>query len=382
MDPLRLAIVAPPLLSVPPRSYAGTERMVAVLVNELCRRGHEVTLFAAGDSQVECELVPVVPRSLWSTGYRGHVAPFINLAAGMVWRRHAEFDVIHSHVEALGFLFARHCPTPVLTTLHGRLDSDGTPLLLNEFSDIPLVAISDSQRRWFPDANWVARIHHGLDLAPMPSSDQPGDYLAFVGRVTPEKGVREAIELARRVGLRLRMVAKVYSETEQAHYDEVVAPALRQGIVEFLGELKPLERDPVMAGARATLMLGGWPEPFGLVAVESMATGTPVVARRAGALTETVEHGRTGFLVDDLTEAELAVELSARLDRRAIRQRALERFSATRMVDEYEAVYARLLAGEIGRPADVKRHAEHPTTATLAPVASIAAGSRRRARRG
>ncbi len=342
------------MLPVPPRSYAGTERVVAALVEQLHARGHHVTLFAAGDSEVECELVPVVERSLWSTGYRGDVSAFVNIALALAWREHERFDVMHSHAETLGFLFARHCPTPVVTTLHGRLDVDGTPELLAEFGDIPLVAISDSQRRWAPDANWVARIHHGLDLASMPFGHRAGDYLAFVGRVTPEKGVADAIDLARRTGLKLRMAAKVYDDHEQVHFDEVVVPGIRDGTVEFLGELAPLERDPLLAGARATLMLGSWPEPFGLVAIESMATGTPVIARRAGGLTETVEHGVDGFLVDDLNEAVLALDKVSVLDRAEIRRRSIERFSPERMADEYEDVY-RAVMGELRTPLSVVR---------------------------
>ncbi len=315
---LRIGIVAPPVLPIPPRGYAGTERVIACLVDELCRRGHDVTLFGAGDSEVECELVAVTPASLWSAGYRGDVSCHLELAVAVAWREHRRFDVVHSHVETHGFLFARHCPTPVLTTLHGRLDSNGTPQLLEEFRDVPLVAISDSQRRWRPDANWLATIHHGLRLESVPFGAQAGDYLAFVGRIAPEKGVVDAIELARRTGLRLRMAAKVYDADEQHYFAGVVEPAVEERIVEFLGELGPLERDPIVAGARATLMLGAWPEPFGLVAIESMATGTPVIGRRAGALTETIEHGVDGFLVDDLEEAVLAVEM----DRAAIRQRA------------------------------------------------------------
>lgn len=331
------------MLSIPPVGYAGTERVVATMVEELHRRGHQVTLFAAGDSKVDCELVPIVPQSLWSMGYRGNTANYLALAVAVVWREHERLDVIHSHLETIAFPMARHCPTPVVSTLHGRLDNAGTPELLHEFTDIPLVAISQSQRRWFPHNNWVATIHHGLDMESAPFSARTGDYLAFVGRTAPEKGIRQAIELARRVGMTLRIAAKVYDSTEQAHYDEVVEPAIRDGVAEFLGELAPAQRDPLMAGARATLMLGQWPEPFGLVAIESLATGTPVIARRAGALTETIEHGVDGFLVDDLSEAALAVELVGDLDRTKIRERALERFSPKRMVDEYEQVYRKLL---------------------------------------
>jgi len=345
VKPLRIGVAVPPMLAVPPVSYAGTERVVGSLVSELHRRGHQVTLFAAGDSEVDCELVPTVPRSLWSINYRGDISNYMALTIAKVWHEADRFDVIHSHLETTAFPFARHCATPVVTTLHGRLDVSGIPDLMTEFPDIPLVAISRNQRRWAPHANWVATIHHGLDLDQVPFSPKVGKYLAFVGRVAPEKGVRQAIDLARRVGLPLKMVAKVYDDAERAHYEEIVAPAVKEGIVEFLGELAPAQRDPVLAGARATLMLGQWPEPFGLVAIESMAAGTPVIARRAGALTETLEDGVDGYLIDDLTEAALAIELVGELDRANIRRRAIEHFSTARMVDDYERVYATLVEG-------------------------------------
>jgi|SRR5436190_7822889 len=342
-------MLAPPMLPVPPPTYAGTERVIAALIDELARRGHAVTLFGPGDSTVDCEIVATPPRSLWSAGYHGEVSSFINITLARAWERAAEFDVIHSHLEALGFLFARYSPRPVVTTLHGRLDTTGIPSLLEEFRDIPLVAISDSQGRWWPDQNWTSTIHHGLPLQQMPFSTEPGDYLAFVGRVTPEKGIPDSIELARRTGLRLRIAAKVYDAHEKEHYASIVEPAIAEGVVDFLGELGEPERDALYAGALATVMLGAWPEPFGLVAIESMAAGTPVIARRAGALTETIEHGVDGFLVDDLSEAELAARRVADLPRDVIRRRAVERFSPSRMTDEYEAVYARLLAEDAQR---------------------------------
>ena len=349
MDSLRIALVSPPMLPVPPPTYAGTERVVAALGDELVARGHDVTLFAPGDSTFAGRLVASPDQSLWSNGYQGDVSSFINVTLARVWAGVERFDVVHSHVETLGFLFARHCPVPVLTTLHGRLDVAGIPELLEEFTDIPLVAISDSQRRWSPDANWVATIHHGLPLAQMPFSPTSGDYLAFVGRVTPEKGVADCIAVARSAGMKLRMAAKVYDEHEKEHFAEVVEPAIKDGTVEFLGELGPTERDALYAGAAATLMLGAWPEPFGLVAIESMATGTPVIARRAGALTETIEHGETGFLVDDEIEAELAIRFARELDRKSVRRKVIKRFSPERMADEYEAVYRELLAGSASR---------------------------------
>jgi glycosyltransferase involved in cell wall biosynthesis len=343
-DRLRVLLVAPPLLPVPPPTYAGTERVVAALGDELHRRGHHVALVGAGDSEVPYELIPTVERSLWSSGFTGDAASYMQQSIEIAWREAHRFDVVHAHMENHSFVFAEHCETPVVTTLHGRLDGAGMPELLEAHRHVPLIAISESQRRWFPAQNWVATIHHGLPLDSMPFRDEPGDYLAFVGRVTAEKGIREALELSRRTGIPLRAAAKVHDEREQRHFREVVQPAIEQHEIDFLGEIGPLERDPLYAGALATVMLGGWPEPFGLVAIESMATGTPVIARRAGALTETIEHGVTGFLVDDVGEAALAVELVRDLDRRAIREQTLARFSPGRMADEYEAVYRRLVA--------------------------------------
>jgi glycosyltransferase involved in cell wall biosynthesis len=352
---LRIGMISPPMLPIPPARYAGTERIVAALVEGLHRRGHHVTLFAPGDSQVDCELLPTIPVSLWSTGYRGDLGAYLNLTLAKVWAVASDFDIIHSHVDTMGLPFARWCPTPVVSTLHGRLDGMGHPALLDEFSDVPLVAISESQRRWSPRSNWVATIPHGLDLGRAPFRAAAGSYLAFVGRIAPEKGIADAVALARTTGLTLRMAAKIYDPRERALFEEIVAPAIDDRVVEFLGEVGPAERDELYAGALATLMLGAWPEPFGLVAIESMATGTPVIARRAGALPEIIEQGRSGFLVDDLQEAALAVERADALDRRQVRQRALGRFSVERMLDDYERVYAALAGIDVPTPDDAVR---------------------------
>ena len=353
-DALRIGVLSPPMLRIPPARYAGTERIVAALVDGLHRRGHQVTLFAPGDSQVECDLVPTIPRSLWSTGYRGDLGAYLNITMAKAWARSDTFDVIHSHLDTAGLPFARWCSTPVVSTLHGRLDGMGHPALLEEFRDVPLVAISESQRRWSPHANWIATIHHGLDLAGAPFGATPGSYLAFIGRIAPEKGVADAIALARATGLPLRVGAKVYDQRERDLFAEVVAPAVEEGVVEFLGEVGPRERDDLVAGALATVMLGAWPEPFGLVAIELMATGTPVIARRAGALPEIIEHGRSGFLVDDLQEAVLAVERANAVDRRLIRQSTLRRFSVERMLDDYERVYRELANPRLSTRFDVE----------------------------
>jgi glycosyltransferase involved in cell wall biosynthesis len=340
---LKIALLAAPMVPVPPVGYGGTERVVAALATELTRRGHRVTVFASGDSQVDGELEPVAPRALWGTGYRGDVSGHMLRTVAICWRQAERFDLVHSHVEAFGFPFARYATVPVVSTLHGRLDTTGMPELLDEFADIPLVAISESQRRWAPDANWVGVVHNGLPLGSMPTSREIDDYLLFVGRIASEKGVAEAIELAGWSGMPLKMAARVHDPSERELFDRVVRPAIDDGRVEFLGELPPSERDPLFASAQATLMLGAWPEPFGLVAIESLAAGTPVIARRVGALPEIVRHGIDGYLIDDLDEAQLAVGMLGLFDRPTIRQRALERFSAVRMADRYEAIYRRLL---------------------------------------
>jgi glycosyltransferase involved in cell wall biosynthesis len=342
--PLRIGLIAAPMLPVPPTGYAGTERIVGELAAELHRRGHDVTVFASGDSKLPCRVVPVTKKALWLRGYRGDVNAYIALSVARAWEAADQFDVIHSHVETGGFLFARHSATPVISTLHGRLDSSGYPELIDAFRDIPLVAISDSQRRWSPRANWVATIHHGLDFTDAPWNDEPGSYLLAVGRAAPEKGVREAIEVARAVRLPLVMAMKVHDPAEQDLFSAVIKPAIREGVVDWRGEVGTPERDELMAGALATLMLGCWPEPFGLVAIESMAVGTPVIGRRAGALTETVQHGLTGFLVDDLHEAELAVSIVGTLNRQAIRTYARSRFAVSSMVDRYETAYRSVIA--------------------------------------
>jgi glycosyltransferase involved in cell wall biosynthesis len=341
---LRIALVAPPVLPIPPRRYAGTERVVAALADGLVARGHHVTLFASGDSTAGSETVAVLPEAAWSGRSTGDTAIFGMLAAMTALEEADRFDVVHSHVDVMSLPLARGARVPVLTTFHARLDLPGLYEAVLAFRRAPLVAISQSQRRWHPTANWVATIPHGLPLRSMPFSAEPGEYLAVVGRATPEKGIAEAIDVATASGVPLRIAAKARNASERRYLETHVRPALSAS-VEYLGEVGADERDPLLAGARATLMLGAWPEPFGLVAIESLATGTPVIARRAGALGEIIEHGVDGYLVDDLGEAKLAVNLVAGLDRSRIRERAIARFNVDRMVSDYERVYLDLVAG-------------------------------------
>jgi glycosyltransferase involved in cell wall biosynthesis len=340
---MRIALVAPPMLQIPPRRYAGTERVVAALGDELHRRGHEVTLFASGDSVVDYELVPTVARALWPAGVRGDISRFLDATVGLVEAAVGRFDIVHSHLETAGLALTRAGRTPVLSTFHGRLDTGDTPTILGRYHDAPLVAISASQRRWFPGNRWVATIPHGLPSPAARAQAGHGDYLALVGRATREKGIAEAIELAGRSGRKLVLAAKAHDLEELGFVGSVIQPAVQRGIVDFLGEVSAPERDEVLAGAFATLMLGAWPEPFGLVAIESMARGTPVIARRAGALPEIIEHGVDGFLVDDLDEAMFALEKIPSLDRLRIGVRTRHRFSVERMTDDYEHVYRALI---------------------------------------
>lgn len=333
------------MLSLPPRGYAGTERIVTTLALGLHARGHDVTVFAPGGSDLPCRVVPIVPRALWSTGVRGTPEDGLRAAALMAWERRGAFDVIHSHVDTPGFPMARSSDVPMVTTLHGRLDTMPTVERIDAYRDVPLIAISESQRRWHPDADWVATIPHGLDFGATPFAAAGQEYLVLVGRVSREKGIEEAIEVARRTGRRLVVAAKVHEDHEHELFHTIVAPAIDEGVVDWRGEVSGAERDDLLAGATATLMLGGWPEPFGLVAIESMATGSPVIARRAGAYPEIIAHGRSGFLVDDIDEAVLAVSRVAALDRRAIASEARARFSKERMTNRYEAAYRSLIDG-------------------------------------
>jgi glycosyltransferase involved in cell wall biosynthesis len=339
--PLRIAQVAPPLERVPPRAYGGTERVVHELVVELDRRGHEVTTFASGDSHVPGRMIPTVEAALRPAGYLGDPLPYMLATMRAVLDRADEFDLIHSHLEWSSLLLARVSPVPVVSTFHGRLD---LPWSAEAFRDPPrgLVAISENQASTHPDVPWTV-VYNGLSLAGAPFERRRSDALCFVGRVAPEKGIVEAIEVAQASGRPLRIAAKIApGGPERQYYDSVFAPALEAAgkDVEFLGELVQADRDQLFAESYASLMPGSWPEPFGLVAIEAMACGTPVIARRIGALPEIIRDGVDGFFGDDVSHMAFKVAGVADLDRAAIRASVLERFSAARMTDGYEAVYA------------------------------------------
>ncbi len=345
--PLRIAQVAPPMERVPPLAYGGTERVVFELVKELDRRGHDVTTFASGDSVVPGRHIVTVPVALRPAGYNGDAAPYFYETMRAVLDRADEFDVIHSHLEWASVLLAQVSPTPVVSTFHGRLD---TPWATETFRNPPpgLVAISANQASTHPSLPWAGIVHNGLTLDDAPFERRRGDALCFVGRMAPEKGIVEAIGIAQATGRPLRIAAKTGPmPVEQDYYRDVFKPALEAAgsTVEYLGELEQAERDALFAESYASLMPGSWPEPFGLVAIEALACGTPIVARRVGALPEIIRDGVDGFFGDDVDELAFKVAAVEGLDRAAIRSSVLERFSAGRMTDGYEAIYRTIIEG-------------------------------------
>jgi glycosyltransferase involved in cell wall biosynthesis len=351
--PLRIAQAVPPMERVPPEGYGGTERVVFELVTELDRRGHEVTTFASADSAVPGRLVGTVPQALRPAGHGGDISGYMLTTMLQVLDRDREFDLIHSHLEWYSLPLRRATRRPVVATFHGRLD---LPWSRDAFADRPdgMVAISESQASTHPDVPWTI-VHNGLTLGASPFKERRSEALAFVGRVTPEKGIIEAIEIAQRADRPLRIAAKIGpTPTEQAFNDDVFQPALRAAgdRVEFLGELSGPERDALFADSFAVLMPGSWPEPFGLVAIEALACGTPVLARRVGGLAEIIRDGVDGFFGDDVTELAFLVDRVAELDRAEIRASVIDRFSAKRMADGYEALYARMLGLRDGHEED------------------------------
>lgn len=339
---LRIAQVAPPLEAVPPIGYGGTERIVAEIVVELDRRGHEVTTFASGDSIVPGRHVPTVPHALRPIGFGDDPAASFRRTVELVLDHQDEFDVIHAHVESWNVELARRARVPVVSTFHGRLDM---PWARDAFRNPVrgLVAVSLDQARVHPEANWTV-IHHGISFDPPAIPEVPGEDLCFVGRMAPEKGFLDAIDIARLTGRRLMVAAKIPSRRIEVDYhDAVIRPALDRADVTLLGELSEADRDRLVAGSRASLVPSAWPEPFGLVVIEALACGTPVLARRTGAIPEILRHGIDGFLGDDAHQLAYFEDRVDQLDRAAIQAAAIERFTVDRMVDAYEDLYRQLL---------------------------------------
>jgi glycosyltransferase involved in cell wall biosynthesis len=338
-------MIAPLIESVPPRLYGGTERVMSALTEELVRRGHQVTLFASGDSRTSAVLVACCPRGLRLDNAARDSVAYTALALGEAYRRADEFDLIHNHVDYLAFPFARLTTVPTVSTTHGRLDLPEVRNLYRFFPDHPLVSISDAQRRPLRSQHWVATVYNGIDLEHLRFNPDPGDYLVFLGRMSPEKRPDRAIEIARDVGMRLLIAAKV-DPADQSYFDQAIAPMMRAcSLVEFIGEVNEREKSDLLGGAYAYLFPIDWPEPFGLTMTEAMATGTPVIAYRAGSVPEVVADGMTGFVCGSLSEMIAAIPRVALIDRAACRAHVEQHFSVAAMADGYERVYAAMLAG-------------------------------------
>jgi glycosyltransferase involved in cell wall biosynthesis len=348
--PMRIAQVAPLYERVPPALYGGTERVVSYLTEELARRGHDVTLFASGDSQTSARLVPACPRALWRDPDVRETLPHHVRLMELVFRDVSRFDVIHFHTDYLHFPLLRRHPCRSVTTLHGMVHPHDVGALFEEYREVPLASISDNQRSPIPGANWRGTVHHGLPRESFTFRPEPGRYLVYLGRMSPEKRVDRAIDIARRSGVPLKIAAKIYPE-ERAYFDETLAPriAAAGSLVEFVGEIDDRGRDQLLGGALAFVFPIEWPEPFGLVMIESMACGTPVIAWRRGSVPEVVDEGVTGLIVESVEAGAEAVHRIDRLSRAACRGVFEQRFVASRMAADYLALYEGLPApGERG----------------------------------
>lgn len=361
---MRIAQIAPLIEAVPPQLYGGTERIVSYLTEALVRQGHEVTLFASGDSQTKAELVACTPRALrLDRSARDPVPPHL-IMLDEVWRRSRQFDILHFHIDLLHFPLFRDLAGQTITTLHGRLDLPQLQPFYPRFPEFPLVSISDAQRQPLPPVNWVGTVHHGLPPELLLFNDKPrGNYLAFLGRISPEKGPDHAIEIARRAQIPLRIAAKV-DDADREYFERRIRPKLDERFVEFIGEINEAEKSQFLGNARALLFPVDWPEPFGLVVIEAMACGTPVIAFRRGAVSEILEDGLTGFIVEGVDEAVQAVQRLHELERQQIRHRFEQRFSAQRVARDYLAIYRKLALP--GGPTPQRRGALRYEASTLA----------------
>lgn len=337
---MRIAQVAPLYESVPPRLYGGTERVVSWLTEELIRQGHHVTLFASGDSHTRGTLISTWPTALRLDPSNPEPNSLHVLQMEEVFRRAAAFDVLHFHVDSMHLPLARRTNTPVLTTLHGRLDMPGLAELYSEFEDLPIVSISKAQRRELPEANWIGTVYHGVPLDMHAPSYEPGQYLAFLGRISPEKRPDRAIEIARRSGVPLRIAAKV-DPVDRAYFSSI-EPHIDGSFIRYVGEVTEAEKGDFLRGALALLFPIDWPEPFGLAMIEAMACGTPVIAFRAGSVPEVIDEGLTGRIVDTVEQGVACVDEARNWDRRRCREVFERRFTARRMAYDYGQLYERV----------------------------------------
>jgi glycosyltransferase involved in cell wall biosynthesis len=350
---LRIAQIAPPFQSVPPTHYGGTERVISLLTEELVRRGHDVTLFASGDSITTARHIPTVDTALWRDTETGSDLMYWAITLGAAYRRAArgEFDLVHSHLDFLGFPCAELATTPTVTTLHGRLDLPGLQRVFARFPDQPVISISDSQRSPLPDARWIATVYNAVDIRSLTFRPDPGDYLAFLGRISPDKGLDSAIAIAHAVGMPLKIAArKPLRSVESAevradwdYYRSVIKPLLTEPDVEFVGEINDREKADFLGQARALLFPIDWPEPFGLVMAESLACGTPVVARRRGSVPEVIQDGITGWIGETNDDLVAACRRLDSIDRSACRALAEQRFHPSVMAADYELAFQHVI---------------------------------------
>ncbi len=345
---MRIAQVSPLIESVPPKRYGGTERIVSYLTEELVRQGHDVALFASGDSETAAELAACSPTALRLAEVHDTL-PYSVIQLEKVRKRARDFDIMHFHTEFVHFPILPGLAAPAVTTMHGRLDLPSYPALFSEFPEAALVSVSDDQRKPLP-ARWIATVPHGLpsDLYTF-SRDGAGGYLAFLGRISPEKRLDRAIEIAERAGATLKIAAKV-DKVDAAYFEAVIRPLLHKPGIDYIGEISDREKQAFLSGAMALLFPIDWPEPFGIVQIEAMACGTPVIAWRRGSVPEVIDHGVTGFIVDRIEEAVAAVDKVSSLSRKAVRRGFERRFSIERVARDYIRVYESLRAEPILLP--------------------------------
>lgn len=340
---MKIAMVAPLFESCPPKLYGGTERVVATLCDGLVDEGHEVVLFASGDSDTKAELVPITPEALrLAKGEFQDIRPNLTLQLTMVFERAKEFDVIHNHIGYAPFPFLSHSPCPWVSTLHGRLDLPDSSKIFAYFKKTPLVSISFNQREPLNGNNWLANIYHGIKLEEFKAVEKPGKYLAFLGRICRDKGIETAIEVSQKSGVPLKIAAKV-DPVDKEYYETVIKPQIDGQHIEYVGEITQKEKSDFLGNALALISPINWPEPFGLVIIEAYACGTPVIVKPLGSFPEIVEQGETGFLYDETDQLVDAVKLVKGLDRSYIRQYAEENFSIQRMAKQYVEVYQQLV---------------------------------------
>jgi glycosyltransferase involved in cell wall biosynthesis len=355
---MRIGQISPLMEAVPPKFYGGTERIVAYLADALVAMGHDVTLFASGDSVTTATLAAAYPQALrLDPTIRDHIAPLIVMLE-TVAQRAGEFDVIHLHCDYLGYSALRRASAPFLATLHGRLDLPELKPLYRVFSDVPVVSISDAQRVPLPQAHYIATVPHGLPERLLLPGSGAGGYLAFLGRISPEKAPDRAIRIAALAGMKLKIAAKV-DRVDQEYFKEEIEPLLAQPHVEFVGEISEAQKSEFLGNAVGLVFPIAWREPFGLAMIEAMACGTPVVAIRNGSVPEVVDEGVTGFISANEREAAAAARRLHLLDRARIRQVFEERFTAQRMAGDYVSLYRRLIAGRKAARNDLTRR-KHP----------------------